>query len=336
MDAPHTVVIVGAGASSPYGFPLGKDLLHRMQRELSDPIVGRPDLPHDAPDTERSRTLRTELLALTPSIPARRFETIDQYLDGAGEDAKLRTKRGMAYTFLRGERAFAYNVHQPKPAGDWYTDLFEQMLAASDSEIAGTQFLTFNYERSLQYDLWESIVQEGVRTGKRRWSDLPIRLTHLYGAVGWPLDTGALERIKASEYLTVDQIQDAAGQIRTYSDDHAARWQQPREWIASARRLVFLGFGFHASNLSNLGISGTGPVCAWRQTGNVWSTSKIRTSERGVMEKRLGLEVRWSGDCAQTLRKLGSVFKPEQGLYARAVALDAIKVVRPSKATLAP
>jgi hypothetical protein len=301
-----------------------------MQHELSDPIIGHPGSPPNTPTTERSQALRTELLGLTATIPVRRFETIDQYLDGAGDDAKLRTKRGMAYTFLRGERAFAYNVHQPKPKGDWYTELFEQMLSASAEEIAGTQFLTFNYERSLQYDLWDSILKEAVRTGKRRWSELPIRLTHLHGAVGWPLDTGALERIRSSDYLTVEEVQEAAGQIRTYSDDHAARWTQPREWIAAATRLVFLGFGFHPSNLANLGISDTSPACVWRASGNVWAASKLPAAERGSMEKRLGLEVNWGGDCVQTLRRIGNVFKPERGRYTSAMANgDAIKVIRP-------
>lgn len=318
MDAPHTVVILGAGSSFDYGFPLGDELMVRLRDELLDPSIGSVvDSPEDQSDAGK---LKARLKEIPDRLPLRLFDTVDQFLDGASKETRSLLRLAMAYTFLRLERNHVNTVRQRDTGTDWYVPLWDHLKDASDEEIAGIRFLSFNYERSCEFDLWRFARLEALRSGSQRWDNFPLHIQHVHGCIGG-CDGGSFSRLLPSSPLSADEIRAGAQSLVTFSDAGEDRWVEPRRSIAHAERLVFIGFGFHTSNLANLGITSTGPAPSWRTQKQVYATGVAFEGDRRVdAEKRLGTDIHWSSGGASTLlAQLGNVFrKPGRIRQARA------------------
>jgi len=313
LPTPHTVIVVGAGASWPYNFPIGTELPEvikdQMRRPMAEALL--PTAHSQAEYDHISRALKRA----PDALQARRFETIDQYLERCGDSpAAYAMKLAMSYVFLRAEHEYAISYARAR-GPDWYHELFNHITEADDDDIAGTKLLTFNYERSLEFDIRRAIRHEADMRGQR-WRTLPIVPWHLHGAVGPSSDWRVLDEMGQAP-ITVRQIMDGAERIRSYSENQTD-WDEPRKWIQSARRLVFLGFGFHPTNIRNLGITSDGPRPPWRLRPQVWanaySAADHQPTRQEQVQEALGCAVHWvTGDCLALIRKLGNPFKPPLG-----------------------
>jgi len=80
---------------------------------------------------------------------------------------------------------------------------------------------------------------------------LPI--FHVHGSVG-PLPWEETGGSPYGEEVTVGRVREAADNIRIVSDETAGikAFQDAREHVLKAERLIFLGFGFAGTNISRL------------------------------------------------------------------------------------
>jgi hypothetical protein len=129
-------------------------------------------------------------------------------------------------------------------------------LAIAISKIS---IINFNYDRCVQhfayhwlqriYDLSES---ESANVCKG------IKIYHPYGSLGPLPHENPNGGIPYGGEVHAQRLIDIAGRIQTYSEavDELREPSFLASELATARRLVFLGFGFHAPNIRILGASG--------------------------------------------------------------------------------
>ncbi len=144
-----TVLVLGAGASYDYGFHLGRKLMFEVLRVCSDSklwgICGAEGI-----DPESLKLLlNVGPLAQAPSI--------DTLLEYRTEFAKG-GKAAIAYIMIPQEKE---DTLRPREEQRWYEYLFGRMLdqAHTSDDFARNHLsvVTFNYDRSLEFFLFEAL-----------------------------------------------------------------------------------------------------------------------------------------------------------------------------------
>lgn len=174
------VLVLGAGASHSYGFPTGRELIHlicqRLSVELGDhrPILQRYSFQDD-------EIHRFQFGLLHSNLPS-----VDIFLENNPQYMKI-GKVAIALALIPFE-----NPERPvrKDELKWYEYLFNQMGASPDEFEASKSrlpILTFNYDRSLEYFLLDSLTHAygGSEVNATR-SLKHLRVIHMYGELGKP------------------------------------------------------------------------------------------------------------------------------------------------------
>ena len=255
-----TVFILGAGASVPYGFPtsnsLRKDIIDNFANKFSS--IYEVDATSDEffYDVQRN-----EIEEFQKRFDLSSIFSVDyfmsrnpRYLDW-GKDAII-------IHLLEYERNCKFRESSLLKNEDWYSYLYNYMISnlrspESFSRITSNNFsfLTFNYERSLEYFLAESISYsfEGMTHPQLKEVMRNIPIIHIYGKIS-PLpyhkNEEGLKFGKEIKYNTLPKLRE---NIRTICDNNSVN-SEVSEIISEARRIFFLGFGYDKLNLRNLSI----------------------------------------------------------------------------------
>lgn len=223
-----TVFLLGAGASQPFGFPLGADLKHLVMNP--NPTV-RKHLHDFGISNDRIEAFREILTYSTEP-------TIDSFLE------KKTSLRDIGSYLIAGAIMPCEQHPHVFPQRDWYANLFSALnLEAEEPDASRYAFVTLNYDRSLEHFLTKNIdynchdARVGYAHDKRR----RIRIVHAHGSLGKypevPFGKGMEDR---------EAFRAAAKSIRIVSDrmDFSPDFQEAQKLIDQAQQVVFLGFGY--------------------------------------------------------------------------------------------
>lgn len=249
MISKRTVLVLGTGASVPYGFPTGRTLLLDAATEFGsgDPqfleLLGKINI-NPGLAGEFSHLLRQ---SMQPSIDAF-VEQRPEYLNVG--------KAAIAIGLIPHELPKILEMR--KAQLQWYEYLFHQ-LGPSVGDIQNSQLsiVTFNYDRSLEYFLFQAFTRAFPldRVGTLELlSSIPI--IHVHGILAEPKFQSNYGR-DYSPSLDLKAVRAAIGGIvipgAETVDDQA--FDQARGLISQAESICFLGFGFHSANLARLELS---------------------------------------------------------------------------------
>lgn len=270
------VFVVGAGASCEANLPDGG--------KLKEIIANKLDITHElsgrqiSGDTRIATAIHTKYGSVFNSVvdQARRVRdalplaiSIDNLVDGHRENAEIEFcgKVGIAAAILEAEGNSLLKFDSRKKMGDqlrqldksWYTAL-SQLLTQGVSKQAvadifkNVAFVSFNYDRCIEYFLLHAL---------RTYYDLPeveaaaivneVPIIHPYGTIGrlpWqPGDEAAVDFGADSADLVA-----VSGRLRTFTEQAHDKLalEKLRNYIWSARTLLFLGFAFHDQNMTLL------------------------------------------------------------------------------------
>ncbi len=257
MITESTVLILGAGASHPYGFPLGPELKSRVWRLLRAASGGAYDCAERAasyepllamgfnPDLIEEFSLKLERSPRT---------SVDAFLENQPKFLEV-GKAAIAATMLPLEDQEALLSEPKSEERKWYQKLYNS-LGRSLAEIRDNKLvtLTFNYDRSLETYLLEAIKNDfGLSTDDTHEVLTHLPILHLYGSLGTDDFNGL---------ITEGRIERAANSIRVISDDSPRddpTFQQAWQHIQQSSNVCFLGFGYDESNINRLRISNDWP-----------------------------------------------------------------------------
>jgi len=248
------VLVLGAGASMPFGFPSGHELMRGIVEQLKpfgsqgDRVLGHAMLSalveagFDGHFVEQFRS------ALEKSGK----RSVDAFLEHRNEFIDVgKTAIALALMPKENERI----LFSPEKGLNWYEYLFNKLNARfEDFEKNSVSILTFNYDRSLEHYLFTALKNaygQASQECARIMRSIPI--LHLYGKLGSlpDLESGGLEFGAAPN---PSNLRRAADGIQIIHDDisNNPQFQRAHQLLRDAERICFLGFSYDSTNLERL------------------------------------------------------------------------------------
>mgnify|MGYP003575445492 CR=1 FL=1 len=240
-----TVLVLGAGASHGYGFPVGSGL----RREILA-------LRDNSRVSEVLEFGQTTIRNFVDAFKMAQSYSIDAFLARRQELSKV-GRAAIAYVLLRCEgKADLFNEEQ---ADHWYQYLLSE-LVADDWESFDPSWLsivTFNYDRSLETFLCRSMQEIYSKTAEEVWERLSkLRIVHVYGSIGeaQPCPTHVPFGGIADDVFDL-AVKASASRLVVIPEgrDDAPSVAMAQELTNEAKRVCFLGFGFDEVNVRRLG-----------------------------------------------------------------------------------
>lgn len=246
----HRIVFVlGAGASIPYGYPSGADLLDQMLRHESEIVDVLRAAGFEKPDRE----------AFQEALVSSACTSVDTFLERRPDFRRL-GKLWVATQIIRVENESRLR----RRSDDWYSTVVNTFDAPFDQlDFSAITVVTFNYDRSLEHFLFNAL-----RSRHKQDSDAvakklsTLRVIHVYGHVGL-LDWQSAGGRKYRPDLHLDEIRNAADGINVISEgrDDSRELTEAQTAIKEADRVFFLGMGYHSENMRRLGLPLANPNC---------------------------------------------------------------------------
>lgn len=258
MIQEETVFILGAGASSHLGYPLGSDLLKGIVEYLS-PIkdFGKISKEEHIKEKERqkNRGLLIEAGFSEESINEfyenlRRYgpRNLDEFLENNPKYRGL-AKVAIAQVLIPCEDDEIFAKHQ-----DWYQKLFDKMKETIDKfHENNVTFISFNYDRSLEQYLFHKLKYSEVdKADECAAAVKKLKFIHVYGKLG-DLPFQSSEGRPYKKTYDLNELLKASKGIMT-AHEQPQNIEIFENVFKNAKRILFLGFGFDMFNLNKLNL----------------------------------------------------------------------------------
>jgi len=246
------VLVLGAGASKPYGYPMGKELYYQA-------------LAHLAQDQSNHATfLRTngfgdDFVPFRDALRNCGGESIDTFLEGRREFVPI-GKAVIAYTLCHHED-HGVLFDEDRAGRRWYKHLFKIMKADVPrlEEFSGNELavVTFNYDRSLEHFFITSLKHTFGKSDDECADELSkVPIIHVHGRLGWlpwqdngpgrvyGMPVSAAGMVEAAESIKIVHEQSDVDTIDEFVEAH--------KLLAEASIICFLGFGYDKKNVERL------------------------------------------------------------------------------------
>jgi hypothetical protein len=251
----RTVFILGAGASAPYGFPIGSDLAGEIVRGLALGSRLR-DMLRRAEFREGDLDDFRERLRLAGGT------SIDFFLEDQPEEVVAIGKAAIALQIRNAEhncREKEWLVTPPTAPTEapdhWLNYAWELMRPGCTPQNlahkANVCFVTFNYDRTVE-QFFDRVLASNFNLRPEEAVKLradAIEIIHLHGAIpdAFPFGSygpdSALRAREASQGLLL---------INDKVEPDPQRWTKARAKLQEAALVLVVGFGFHRLNTERL------------------------------------------------------------------------------------
>jgi hypothetical protein len=298
MTEKRTVFILGAGASCPYGFPTARDLRRQILSGFEDRYLNYLGGAGEQIGAERRA-------AGYPSLrDAKRFlecfdlsgtESVDLFLSRNPQFEEV-GKMVICLSILHAEKDSSLREEVKEREQDWYFYLYNRLTRQAtrkdDYRLFGESpvaFVTFNYDRSLEHFLFESLLHsfEGIDEKKAKEQLDKIPIIHVYGRpapLPWVQDDNqnTLPYGRDIDNFASTNLRAIVANIRVVHKERAnPQLEKAREEISRAQRIFFLGFAYAQENLQALtfpGVLDRGHRIYGTATG--WTSKEIQGIRR--------------------------------------------------------
>lgn len=241
------VFILGAGASSPYKFPLGYELVKQVYNLLQQKKNVQIFYDLDYDDNDINEFCKELMYSSRQSI--------DAFLEHRKEFIDL-GKLAIAATLIPYEQEKSlinFDNHD-----NWYQFIFNKMNSTFDEfDQNKIKFITFNYDRSLEHFLFTSFKSSYGKSDDECAEKLKkIQIIHVHGQLGYlPWQNKSNNRPYNGE-INFKNLKLSADMIKIIHEDASNNEEFKQAWKAfeEARSIYFLGFGYHETNMSRLKI----------------------------------------------------------------------------------
>jgi hypothetical protein len=244
-----TVLVLGAGASIPYGFPTGEKLLRDIV-----------DIKHHGPTPLENHLrecgfLPKDIQHFVNELNRSGRHSVDAFLEHRTEFERI-GKAAMIAALIPKEDPATILDHSN--IEHWFKYLFKQMGSSLD-EISKSKLsvITFNYDRSLEYFLLHALQSSFKLEMKNSFSLLgKFPVIHLHGQLGVFLSNNSDPDYRGFETeCTPDIIERCIPQIKIIHEVNVSdnpQFIQAHALLEDAERICFLGFGYDKTNVQRL------------------------------------------------------------------------------------
>jgi hypothetical protein len=247
-----TVFVLGAGASIPYDFPSGVELVGKILGPQSDGYVNR----FAGGSNEVALVIRSRLEQFRDALQRSGQLSVDAFLERRPDWVDF-GKELIATVLIpyENEQRLWHNR-----GASWYHYVFRAMSAKfEDFGENKITFITYNYDRSLEHFLLQSIKNTyPVSLSQAEAAFNKIRIIHLHGTLCEydPFGRGFQYGRPYKDALTMETTKEAAKCITIIHEvedvDKDKAFIEAHEALRRARHIGFIGFGFNEANVKRL------------------------------------------------------------------------------------
>lgn len=246
-----TVLILGAGASIDYGFPLGRTLLFSIIDGVEN--KGKDTLfQHLRKDGFSEDEIDDFATALKESP----WSSVDVFLMNRTEFGRI-GKYALALTLIPCEKWLSVSSQRVRERTHLYEYLF-QAIGSTMQEFYRHQLsiITFNYDRSFEEYLYRTLKSAfGLDVAKAFDLASTVEIYHIYGRLGATIHEDKRNGRHYSPDLKQIEVAKIVENIKIFSENVSSRELSPAiELIRQSEIICFLGFSYHDTNLTNLGV----------------------------------------------------------------------------------
>jgi hypothetical protein len=238
----RTTLILGAGASAPYGYPLGIGLRDELLRGPTGFDQRLRDLSIDA----------AEWADVQAALYDYQKPSVDEFMSAYPEHSQL-MKLAIAHELNRFESHIQHT--NPSHKDPWYRVLLDDYLGDDMDFGSGIlTIVTFNYDLSLEkYLIATSKARHRGRTDEQRQASLAhLNIQHIYGHLGPVIDIHGTGR-QYAEFPNAAAARAAAENISTcFEEGSCEAVAKAQEQVSESDVVSFLGFGYSTQNLQRL------------------------------------------------------------------------------------
>jgi NAD-dependent SIR2 family protein deacetylase len=248
-----TVLVLGAGASYPYGFPTAKGLKELICEQFSS-TNARASQFLSFLNPEGSNYAPEEFFQFREAFLKSGQPSVDAFLERRPEFLDV-GKLAIAFCLMPFEKEANLYYPDPSRGGNWY-EYLSVKLNSSFEEFGQNKvsIITFNYDRSLEHYLLNSLINLHGKTRDECAEALAqIPIVHVYGQLGeraYPQQGSQMYRPDQVEHPRY--VETAAAGIRLYHEEAEAASTSARELLSRAKRICFLGFSYNPFNVARL------------------------------------------------------------------------------------
>jgi hypothetical protein len=243
-----TTLVLGAGASIPFGFPSGQELLNF--------VVSRLD-PVSAPWLATLHALgfdRNQVFSFRTALKFSGRNSVDKFLARRPDLVDIGKA---AITLALAPHEIPDRLFEPsRDAVNWYKYLFDKMDTDwQDFSSNKLAVITFNYDRSLEHFLFTALKHSHNKSDEECASLLSrLPIVHVHGQLGF-LPWQGSQPVKDYTQDTPGNTGEIADTIKIISEttDDTPEFQRAQSILADSERIYFLGFGYDQTNLRRLG-----------------------------------------------------------------------------------
>jgi hypothetical protein len=266
MIETKTCLVLGAGASAPYGLPTGTELRDLIlvtrsvdgratalkfpcrghgrpfdRRTFDGPPARASQEAHDAWNNLLSTTTYAaglkELDTFRDVFSRAKRLSIDKFLEHNLENFGDVGKLQIAIAILNCEDWSVLDK-------GWYAELFNQITPnrPGDLEEEMLSVVTFNYDRSFEMFFWDAFRSTFRLTSQENAAVFGrLNIVHVYG------DLGGLAEV---DYGDLEKASEAAKRINPIRPEAPATQEEISKRLTNAENICFIGFGFAPENMT--------------------------------------------------------------------------------------
>ena len=247
MITKPTVLVLGAGASAPYGFPVASEL----KKHICDAFIKGSTASQFL--HEGSGIPLNVLAEFRETFRKSGQSSIDAFLEHRPEFIEV-GKLAIAYCLIPYEVEDVLFESTPSRGGNWYQHLSEK-LNASFEKFGENQLsiITFNYDRSLEHYLLTTLRNTHGRDYDECAEMLrKIPIYHMYGQLSRQPYPDREARPYTPDRSSYHYVGQAARGITLLHDKGKPEIEASRQVLKAAERICFLGFSYHPLNMERL------------------------------------------------------------------------------------
>lgn len=261
MITKKTTLVLGAGASKPYGFPTGQELREKIINEGAKRFRGL-----------NSESMNPEYYYTLGKTFAEKFDksgvtSIDKFLNMQTQEY-INIGKILIMAFIRDyEKHSKFNEHIRENSEDWYRVFWNKILEGvgkfEDLSFENIDIITFNYDRSLEHYLFQSIrnlfPESDINNEQIKKLMKTLRVNHVFGRVEnmkWDVGGNFNEESVLNHYnnqwFDYNLLLKKINEINIINEVEKDT-QQYKRIIENSKVVYFIGFGFLEENMKLLG-----------------------------------------------------------------------------------
>jgi len=292
MIKKQTTLILGAGASAPFEFPTGYELLRQIIEKITPHNLAPNYAVLDHANLLRQLGYDVALISKFREALLKSGQTsVDAFLEYRPQFIPI-GKAVMAIALIQCEHEQRLFKRDGK---SWYEYLFNQLSAQfEDFGKNRLSILTFNYDRSLEHFLFTALKNSYGKSEDECSGKLQtIPIIHLHGDLGALPYTGAVLARPYNSNISPEVLNIATKRIKIIHEgvEHGQQFELAHKFLFESEVVCFLGFGYHALNMERLGIKNgmSGSLKGKQVIGSSFGLTNAQSSQ---MYGRYGFQLR--------------------------------------------